>query len=192
MTLIQATVHKLLCPQDFWMAIYENGRLWLTLQLIRDVRVATIRDTARHNNGTTWLEQKTCEPVARPVATSCSDLPRRPVWLDKSRHFVHIICTNKLHLVATCRDGRYGRTTLGHLYTIWQRCVNILPPCRDNHIMSYLCRATILPAIQNGQNKVCRAVARHVATRTSRMSCTVVPKKIYLKNSQSHTGHNIM
>ena len=35
MTLIQATVHKLLWPQDFWVAIYENGRLWLTLQLIR-------------------------------------------------------------------------------------------------------------------------------------------------------------
>ena len=66
------------------------------------------------------------EPVARPVPTSCSVLPRRPVWLDKSRHFVHTFCTNKLHLVATCRDGRYGRTTSGNLYTIRLRCVNIL------------------------------------------------------------------
>ena len=67
------------------------------------------------------------EPVARPVVTSCSDLPRRPVWPDKLRHFVHTFCTNKLHLVATCRDGWYGRTTSGNLYTIWLRCVNILP-----------------------------------------------------------------
>ena len=29
-----------------------------TVQLIRDVRVATCRATAIHNNGTTWLEQK--------------------------------------------------------------------------------------------------------------------------------------
>ena len=143
------------------------------------------------------------EPVARPVPTSCSDLPRRPVWPAKSRHFVHTFCTNKLHLVATCRDGRYGRTTSGNLYTIWLRCVNILPamsgrpnmvrqayticlhtfgtcldavpttPCRDNHIMSYLCRTPASPAIQNGRNKVCRGVSWLVATRTSRMSCTV-------------------
>ena len=39
------------------------------------------------------------EPVARPVTTSCSDLLRQPVWPDKSRHFVHTFCTNKLHLV---------------------------------------------------------------------------------------------
>ena len=109
------------------------------------------------------------------------------------RDFVPTFCTNKLHHVATCRDGRYGRKTSGKLYTIWLRCVNILQamsgrpdivrqaytivlhtfgtcldaipttPCRDNHIMSYLCRA-----IQNARNIVCRAVSRLVATRTSR------------------------
>ena len=114
------------------------------------------------------------EPVARPIATSCSDLQRRPVWPDKSRHFVHTFCTNKLHLVGICRTR-----TSGNLYTIWLRCVNILPamsgrpdmvqqayticlhtfgtcldavpntPCRDNHIMSYPCRVTAGPAIQN-------------------------------------------
>ena len=132
-----------------------------------------------------------------------SDLPRRPVWLDKSRHFVHTFCTNKLYVVATCRDGWYGRTTSGNLYIIWLRCVNILQamsgrpdmvrqayticlhtfgtcldavpttPCRDNLMMSYLCRATASPAIQNGRKKVCRAVSRIVATRMSQMSCTV-------------------
>ena len=29
MTAIQPTVHKLLCLQAFWVAILENGRLWL-------------------------------------------------------------------------------------------------------------------------------------------------------------------
>ena len=33
-------------------------RMFCHIQLIRDVRVATIRDTARHNNGTTWPEEK--------------------------------------------------------------------------------------------------------------------------------------
>ena len=73
-------------------------------------------------------QQKSCELVARPVATSCSDLPQRPVWLDrrvattrsdlprrsvwpdKSRHFVHTFCATKLHLVATCHDSQYYRT----------------------------------------------------------------------------------
>ena len=32
MTAIQLTVYKLLCPQAFWVAILENGRLWLGAQ----------------------------------------------------------------------------------------------------------------------------------------------------------------
>ena len=76
------------------------------------------------------------------------------------------------------------------LYTIWLRCVNIFlamsgrpdmirqayticlhtfgtsldavstTRCRDNHIMSYLCHTTASPAVQNGRNKVSRAVSR--------------------------------
>ena len=65
--------------------------------------------------------------MAQPVTTSCSDLPQRSVWPDKSRHFVHTVCINKLHLVANCWDKRYHRTTSGNFYTIWLRCVNILP-----------------------------------------------------------------
>ena len=114
------------------------------------------------------------EPVARRVATSCSGLPRRPVWADKFRHFVHTFRTNELHLVATCRDDRYDRTT-GNLYTIWLRCVNILPamlgrpdmvrqaytislhtfgtyldavpttPCRDNYVAT--CRTYVVPQL---------------------------------------------
>ena len=29
MTAIQPMVHPLLCPQAFWVAIFENDRLWL-------------------------------------------------------------------------------------------------------------------------------------------------------------------
>ena len=76
------------------------------------------------------------KPVARPVTTSCSDLPRRLVLPDRSRHFVHTFFTNKLHLVAICCDGKYGWTTSGNLYTIWLRCVNIIPamPGRPNMV----------------------------------------------------------
>ena len=87
-------------------------------------QVATRHDIIMARHG---LNRNLGEPMARPVATSCSDLPRRPVWPDKSRHFVHTFRTNKLHLFATCRDGRYGRTTSGNLYIIWLRFVNILP-----------------------------------------------------------------
>ena len=99
------------------------------------------------------------ERVARPVATSCP----------------------------TCRDGRYGQTNPGILCTHFVQINYILSrpvvaagtagqlqavpntPCRDNHIMLYLCRATASPA----RYEVCLAVSR-----TSRMSCTVVSKCI--------------
>ena len=86
-------------------------------------QVATRHDIIMARHG---LSRNLGEPVERPVATSCSDLPWRPVWQDKSSNFVHTFCTNRLHLVATCRDGRYGRTTSGNLYIIWLRFVNIL------------------------------------------------------------------
>ena len=73
------------------------------------------------------------EPVARPVATSCSDLPRRPVWPDKSSHFVHTFCTNKLHLVATCRV--VTASMVGQLQTFCtqfgQDVWIFFRPCRD-------------------------------------------------------------
>ena len=125
------------------------------------------------------------EPVARPVPTSCSDLPRRPVWPDKCRHFVHTFCTNKLHLVATCRDGRYGRTTSGNLaemceyssghvatvghgptstHNLFTYIRNLSGRCSDHamsrqphHVVPMWCHS-----IQNGRNKVFRAVSvRH-------------------------------
>ena len=142
--------------------------------------------------------------MARPVTTSCSGLPRRPVLPDKSRHFVHTFCTNKLYLVGTCRDGRYSRTNSGNLYTFLLRCVNILPamsgrpdmvrqayticshtfgtcldavPCHDNHIMSYLCRAPASPAIQNGRNKVCCGVSR-IKYVTNELYCMFVFQQV--------------
>ena len=101
------------------------------------------------------------EPVARPVVTSCSDLPQRSIWLDKSRLFVHTFCTNKLHLVATCHDGWYGRTTSGNLYTIWLRCVNILPVMSGQPDMGRQANTICLHAFWTLFRP------RHVATTTS-------------------------
>ena len=56
--------------------------------------------------------------LSRQVVLTCRDgLYGRTSPFILCTHFV-----NKLHLVATCRDGRDG-----NLYTIWLRCVNILP-----------------------------------------------------------------
>ena len=90
-------------------------------------------------------------------------------------HFVQIGFVH--NLVEMCEYSSGHVVTAGQEYIIclhtFGTCLDavLTTPCCDNHIMSFLCRATVSPAIQNGRNKVCRAVSRIVATRTSQMSC---------------------
>ena len=104
------------------------------------------------------------EPVARPVATTCSDLPRRPVWPDKSRYFMHTFCTNKLDVTA-------GMAICAQFsWDVWI----FFRPCRDGRTWSD--KHTQFVYIHQGLVWTLFGT-RHVATTTSCRTC-VVPQLV--------------
>ena len=107
-------------------------RMLSTVQLIRDVRVATSR--ARHNiiMARHGRNRNLVEPVARPVATSCSDLPRRPVWPDKSRQFIHNLAEMCEYSSGHVGTAGHGPTSIHNLFTY----IRYLPGRCSDHAMS--------------------------------------------------------
>ena len=81
----------------------------------------------------------------------------RPVWPGNFRQIVHNLAEKCKYSSGYVGTAGHGPTSIHNLFT---DIPDLSGRCSDHTIMSYLCRATaFIPAILNGRNKGCSAVA---------------------------------